>query len=265
MQNVSQPFVNREDLGAFLSTQVSHYNSTAFIESDPIVIPHQFSRLQDIEIAGFFAALLAWGNRRTILNNCRRLLACMDNAPFDFVENFTTADLKPLEGFVHRTYNAVDLFHTLYFLKDHYRNYDSLEMAFAQFIHGESTGIKDLLTGFHQYFFDLSKAPVRTRKHIASPDRGSACKKLNMFLRWMVRRDNQGVDFGLWQKIKPADLMIPLDIHSGRVARQLGLLSRKQDNWKAVEELTASLREFDATDPIKFDFALFGMGVNRIL
>lgn len=264
MQNVSQAFANRENLGTFLSAQASHYNSTAFIENDPIAIPHQFSKLQDIEIAGFFAAILAWGNRKTILNNCHRLLGYMDDAPFDFVENFSTADLKPLESFVHRTYNGVDLFHTLYFLKDHYRNFDSLEMAFTQFIHGKSTDIKTLLTGFHHYFFDVSKAPERTRKHIANPARGSACKRLNMFLRWMVRRDNQGVDFGLWQKVKPADLMIPLDIHSGRVARQLGLLTRKQDDWKSVEELTAVLREFDAADPAKFDFALFGLGVDRI-
>lgn len=256
--------VHPEELEAFLLAQANYYNSTAFIENDPIAIPHQFSKPQDIEIAGFFAALLAWGNRKTILKNCRWLMTRMDNAPYDFVENFTTADLKPLENFVHRTYNAVDLAHTLYFMKDHYRNYDSLEMAFAQFIHGESTEIKDLLTGFHHYFFDLSKAPERTRKHIANPGRGSACKRLNMFLRWMVRKDFQGVDFGLWQKIKPADLRIPLDVHSGRVARQLGLLHRKQDDWKAVEELTARLRIFDASDPVKYDFALFGMGVEGI-
>lgn len=258
-------FTSPKALSAFLLAQADHYNSTAFIDNDPIAIPHQFSKLQDIEIAGFFAAILAWGNRKTILNNCRQLLVYMDNAPFDFVENFTAPDLKPLERFVHRTYNAIDLYHTLYFLKDHYRNSHTLEMAFAQFIHGKSTEIKDLLTGFHQYFFDLSKAPERTRKHIANPARHSACKRLNMFLRWMVRKDGHGVDFGLWQKIKPADLMIPLDIHSGRVARKLGLLSRKQDDWKSVEALTARLRELDATDPVKYDFALFGMGVDRIL
>ncbi|HET8573547.1 MAG TPA: TIGR02757 family protein [Edaphocola sp.] len=258
-------FANPEELGVFLLAQAGHYNSTDFIDNDPIAIPHQFTKLQDIEIAGFFAAILAWGNRKAILNSCRRLLTCMDNTPFDFVENFTASDLKPLEGFVHRTYNTIDLFHTLYFLKDHYRNSHTLEMAFAQFIHDESTDIKTLLTGFHEYFFDVSKAPERTRKHIASPARHSACKRLNMFLRWMVRTDDNGVDFGIWQKIKQKDLMIPLDLHSGRVARELGLLARKQDDWKAVEELTSRLRELDAADPVKYDFALFGMGVSRIL
>lgn len=248
-------------LQKFLDQKVDLYNQPSFIEKDPISIPHRFSRKQDIEISGLFAAVLAWGNRTTIINNCIRLLQVMDNAPYQFVGSFEDKDLKPLMSFVHRTFNATDLFYFLHFLQYHYRLHDSLEPAFAQFINPESTDITQALSGFHHYFFSLEDAPERTRKHIATPVRNSACKRLNMYLRWMVRKDNKGVDFGIWNKIGPAQLICPLDVHVGNVARRLELLTRPQDDWKSATALTASLRLFDPEDPVKYDFALFGMGV----
>lgn len=252
-----------EQLRHFLNRQVLRFNQPEFIDDDPIQIPHQFSKLQDIEISGFFAAILAWGNRKSILNSCHKLMKCMDNAPFDFVENFRANDLKALSRFVHRTFNATDLTYMLYFFKEHYRKFNSLEVAFVPFIHNESTTIKELLTEFHHYFFHLENYLERTKKHIPTPERNSACKRLNMFLRWMVRQDASGVDFGLWKRIKPADLICPLDIHSGRVARQLGLLDRKQNDWKAAAELTARLSYLNPDDPVVYDYALFGLGVNH--
>lgn len=253
-------------LKQFLDQKVKEYNRPAFIEKDPVSIPHRFRQRQDIEIAGFFAALLAWGNRTAIINSCNRLLAAMDMAPYDFVRRHRDSDLKPLLTFVHRTFNATDLFWLLHFLQDHYRRHDSLETAFAQFMHPESTDIGPALTGFHHYVFSLPDAPERTRKHIASPQRNSACKRLNMYLRWMVRNDNRGglapeVDFGLWKTISPSQLICPLDVHVGDVARRTGLLTRPQNDWKAAQELTANLRLLDAADPVKYDYALFALGV----
>ena len=248
-------------LQQFLDQKVDLYNQPSFIEKDPISIPHRFSRRQDIEISGLFAAVLAWGNRTTIINNCNRLLQVMDNVPYQFVSSFKDTDLKPLISFVHRTFNATDLFYFLHFLQYHYEQSDTLETAFAQFINPGSTDIAQALSGFHNYFFSLPDAPERTRKHIATPVRNSACKRLNMYLRWMVRKDGKGVDFGLWDSITPAQLICPLDVHVGNVARRLGLLNRPQDDWKAATELTASLRLCDPEDPVKYDFALFGMGV----
>lgn len=248
-----------------LDQKVKEYNQAFFIEKDPVSVPHRFGQLQDIEIAGFFAALFAWGNRTSIINSCTRLLNAMDNAPFDFVRNYTEPDLKPLLGFVHRTFNATDLFWLLQFLKRHYVENESLEIAFAQFLHPLSTDISQGLIGFHNYVFAMPDAPERTRKHIATPAKNSACKRLNMFLRWMVRDDNevmkQPVDFGLWKQIKPSMLICPLDVHVGNVARRLGLLERPQNDWKAAIELTEQLRQFDNKDPVKYDFALFGLGV----
>lgn len=271
MQTASESFPDNEANDAywsrmryFLDKKVEEYNQIDFIANDPIAIPHQYSQLQDIEIAGFFAAILAWGNRKTILKNCRWLMERMDNAPYDFVKNFTDADFKLMKRFVHRTFNSTDLYYSLLFLKEHYRTHESLESAFLQLTHSESIRVYDSLMGFHHYFFQLSKAPERMRKHIATPERGSACKRLNMYLRWMVRSDNNGVDFGLWRKITPAELICPLDIHSGTTARAFGLLIRKQNDWKAAEELTNRLKIFDSEDPIKYDFALFGMGIDRI-
>lgn len=246
----------------YLDRQILRFNQPEFIDSDPIQIPHRFSKRQDIEIAGFFAAIFSWGNRKSILNSCRRLMAYMDDAPYDFVENFTAKDLMPMSEFVHRTFNATDLFYMLRFLKEHYRKFDSLEDAFFSSFNSQSAELKHLLIGFHRYFFHLEDYPERTKKHIATPERNAACKRLNMFLRWMVRTDSQGVDFGLWKRILPSDLMCPLDVHSGNVARKLGLLRRSQNDWKAAEELTANLRYLRPGDPVVYDYALFGLGVN---
>ncbi len=254
-------------LKRLLDQKVALYNQPSFIEKDPVSVPHRFTKLQDIEISGFFAALLAWGNRTSIINSCTRLLQAMDQAPYDFVRNFRDTDLKPLLHFVHRTFNATDLFYLLHFLQFHYSKHESLETAFAQFINRESTDITQALTGFHQYVFSLPQAPARTRKHIATPARKSACKRLNMYLRWMVRDDggkgNAGslVDFGLWKNISPAQLICPLDVHVARVARRLNLLERKQDDWHAAVELTGKLKVLSPADPVQYDFALFGLGV----
>lgn len=248
----------------FLEKQVEIYNTPTFIEKDPISVPHRFSKIQDIEIAGFFAAIFSWGQRVTIIKKTNFLINLMDEAPYDFVKNFEAKDLKPFLSFKHRTFNATDLLYTLQFLQYHYQKYSTLETAFSRFFKGKSTEMKELLTGFHRYFFSLPDFPLRTRKHIATPQRKSACKRLNMYLRWMVRQDSQGVDFGIWKQISPRQLICPLDVHLGRVARALGLLTRKQNDWQAAEELTNSLRAFRPEDPVIFDYALFGSGVARV-
>ena len=246
----------------FLDDKVAYYNQPAFIAKDPISVPHRFSKLQDIEIAGFFAALFAWGNRTSIINSCNRLLQAMDNAPHDFILNHKDSDLKPLLSFVHRTFNATDLFWLLHFLQQHYTSYPSLEQAFAQFINPKSTDVTQALIGFHNYVFASSDAPERTRKHIATPFKNSACKRLNMFMRWMVRNDGI-VDFGIWKTVKPAQLICPLDEHVASVARRIYLLERPQNDWKAPVELTEHLRVLDKKDPAKYDFALFSLGVDE--
>lgn len=252
-------------LKKLLDQKVTLYNQPSFIEKDPVSVPHRFSRLQDIEISGFFAALFAWGNRTSIINSCTRLLQVMDNAPYQFVLQHSESDLKPLLSFVHRTFNATDLFWLLHILKLHYKSYDTLEFAFSQFINPKSTDVTAALTGFHNYVFSSPDAPERTRKHIATPLKNSACKRLNMFLRWMVRTDEgigaPYVDFGIWKQIKPSQLICPLDVHVGRVARRMNLLERQQDDWKAAVELTEALRKLDPRDPVKYDYALFGLGV----
>lgn len=252
-------------LKKFLDQKVSEYNRPSFIEKDPVSVPHRFRLRQDIEISGFFAALFAWGNRTSIINSCSRLLTVMDQAPYDFVRQHKASDLKPLLPFVHRTFNATDLFWILHFLQQHYARYDTLEVAFSQFINPLSTDITQALTGFHEYVFSLPHAPERTRKHISTPAKNSACKRLNMYLRWMVRNDGgkgrPQVDFGIWDQIKPAQLICPLDVHVGNVARRMNLLERTQNDWKAAQELTARLRQMDPKDPVKYDFALFGLGV----
>ena len=247
-------------LKKFLDEKVSYYNQPSFIEKDPISIPHRFSKLQDIEIAGFFAALFAWGNRTSIINSCTRLLHAMDNEPYDFIINHKDTDLKPLLSFVHRTFNATDLFWLLRFLQGHYTSYTTLELAFSQFINPESTDISEALIGFYNYVFDDPEAPQRTRKHISTPMKNSACKRMNMFLRWMVRNDGK-VDFGIWKSIKPSQLVCPLDVHVASVARRVKLLERPQNDWKAALELTQSLKQLDKIDPVKYDFALFSLGV----
>ncbi len=244
-----------------LDRKVKQYQQLGFIENDPISIPHLYSQNADIEIAGLFAAVFAWGQRITIINKCKDLLARMDNAPHQFILQHQESDLKRMLGFSHRTFNDTDLLYFIAFLKQHYGSYDSLEDAFSKDVLKKDVNVENGLIYFRAYFFSLADAPVRTEKHIASPTSGSACKRLNMYLRWMVRSNASGVDFGIWNKIKPAQLICPLDVHSGRVARKLGLLQRTQDDWTAAIELTNNLKSFDPKDPVKYDFALFGMGV----
>src|SRR4051812_28169054 len=249
------------ELKDFLDTRVALYNQPSFIATDPISIPHRFTQKQDIEIAGFFAALFAWGNRTIIINKCTELLHLMDDAPYDFMRNHTDADLKKFMHFKHRTFNTTDLLYFISFLQYYYSQHISLESAFSIWLTEEDATVAQALVHFHHYFFSLPYAPERTKKHIATPERGSHCKRLNMFLRWMVRNDGKGVDFGIWNEIKPAQLVCPVDVHVARVAGRLNLLTAKQLNWKAALELTQNLKAFDPDDPVKYDFALFGLGI----
>lgn len=250
---------NQLELKAFLEEQYLRFNKASFIEDDPISIPHQFSKLQDIEIAGLFSAIFAWGQRKTIINKANELIERMDNSPFDFILKHSEQDLKRLIGFKHRTFNDTDLLYFVHFLKQYYQKEVSLETAFLPKPTEEDT--EYALCRFKELFFSLDEAPKRTRKHIASPATNSSCKRLNMYLRWMVRKDEKGVDFGLWKNIKSSQLFCPLDVHVERVALELGLLKKAGSNWKATKELTENLRKFDPKDPVKYDFALFGMGV----
>jgi uncharacterized protein (TIGR02757 family) len=249
-----------ENLHDFLEKRYLQYNSVAFIEDDPISIPHRFSRLQDIEIMAFWTAMLAWGQRKTIINKANELVALMDGAPYDFIVNHQEIDRKRFLDFKHRTFQATDTLYFLDVLQAFYKENASLETAFTRSMTIYDSTTEKGLVGFHDFFFSRPDFPERTRKHIATPARNSTCKRLNMFLRWMVRSDDKGVDFGLWKTIQPAQLLIPLDVHVERHARQLGLLQRPQTDWKAVLELTENLRQFDAEDPVKYDFVLFGLG-----
>ena len=248
-------------LKKFLNDKVALYNQPDFISEDPISIPHLFTQQQDIEIAGLFAALFAWGNRTTIINKSKDLLKRMDNAPYDFIKNHEEEDLKAILGFKHRTFTETDILYFILFLQQHYRHSNTLETAFSQWMEKKDRNITAALNGFHQYFFSLEDAPRRTRKHIASPNKNSSCKRLNMFLRWMVRKDQMGVDFGIWQTIRPSQLICPIDLHVARVAKRFGLLERPNADWTAAISLTDELRKFDPEDPVKYDFALFGLGV----
>jgi uncharacterized protein (TIGR02757 family) len=248
-----------------LDQKVKQYNHIDFIEKDPISIPHLYTKQQDIEIAAFFAAIFAWGNRTTIIQKSKELLERMDNAPFEYCTQHQAKDLKKLIGFAHRTFNDRDLLYCIAFFKHHYANQKSLETAFFMDQHSGKK-IKTVAAGlvnFKNYFFSLEDAPHRTKKHIASPENGSTCKRLNMFLRWMVRKDQHGVDFGLWKTISPADLIIPIDVHVARVSRSFGLISRPQIDWLTALELTEYCRTLDARDPVKYDFALFSLGVTE--
>jgi uncharacterized protein (TIGR02757 family) len=253
--------MNAMNLKAFLDEKVAQYNQPRFIEHDPIQIPHLFSQKQDIEIAGLFAAVLAWGQRITIIKKCRELLSLMDYTPFDFIRNHQATDLKPFLKFKHRTFNDIDTLYFIHFLKNFYMKNDSLEKAFLH--EGKVIGMKEALIHFHDLFFSLEDSPLRTRKHISTPERKSACKRLNMYLRWMVRKDDKGVDFGIWEKIAPQHLICPLDVHVERVSRKLHLLTRPQTDWEAAVELTENLKKFDPQDPVKYDFALFGLGLEK--
>lgn len=248
-------------LVVFLNEKVKQYNRPSFIAADPICVPHRFTKLQDIEIAGFFAAIFAWGNRTTIVNKATELMALMDNAPHDFSINHTSADLKKLLAFKHRTFTATDLLYFVQFFHLHYAQHNSLETAFSTWMHETDKNVEHALNGFYKYFFSFPDVPGRTLKHIACPAKNSACKRINMYLRWMVRQDNCGVDFGLWKQIKPSQLVIPLDVHVARVAQQFKLLDRKQNDWQAAVQLTQQMKMLDAADPAQYDFALFALGV----
>lgn len=250
-------------LKKFLDLKYVQFNNPEFIENDPICIPHHFSKKQDIEISGFLAATLAWGQRKTIINKSKSLLSLMDNAPYDFLINHKEHELKRFLHFKHRTFNPTDSLYFIEALKSIYAVHDSMESVFVFGVDGDSEDIENGLIHFHNRFFSLREFPARTRKHVATPARNSACKRINMFLRWMVRDDNMGVDFGIWKKIMARQLICPCDLHVDKVARKLGLITRKQTDWKTAKELTANLKLFDPKDPVKYDFALFGLGVEE--
>ena len=250
--------MTKKELKEFLDEKVELYNRPDFIETDPIQIPHSFSIKEDIEIAGFLAATIAWGNRKMIINNAQKLMNIMGNAPFDFIMTHNEDDLEKLDGFVHRTFNSSDAVTFVKGLKNVYQNHKGLESVFAKY--SEPNSNQNSISAFKKVFFEIPHQQ-RTTKHISDPSNNSAAKRINMFLRWMIRKDNKGVDFGIWNTITPATLSCPLDVHSGNVARKLGLLTRKQNDAKALLELDTNLRKLDPNDPVKYDFALFGLGV----
>lgn len=249
--------MKQSELKKLLDMKVDYYNQPSFIPNDPVCIPHLFTKKQDIEIAAFFASIFAWGNRTTIINKSKELMQLMDMQPHEFCLSSDQKRLKRLIGFKHRTFTADDLFYFVHFFHQHYSKHNSLETAFFP-----NTGMtaEEGLNHFKNYFFSFEHLK-RTEKHISSPQQKSSCKRLNMFFRWMVRKDNCGVDFGIWNNLSPSQLICPLDVHVSRVARQLRLLKRKQDDWEAALELTAHLRNLDEQDPVKYDFALFSMGI----
>jgi uncharacterized protein (TIGR02757 family) len=249
-----------DKLKRFLDAKVEEYNQPAFIHQDPIAVPHRFVKKQDIEIAGLFAAIFAWGNRVTIINKTTELMERMDNSPHQFCVDPDPNRLKRLLGFRHRTFNDTDLLYFIEFLQHHYKQANTLELAFTKWMRPGDRDVTNALNGFYRYFFSLEDVPRRTMKHIASPEKKSGCKRLNMFLRWMVRTDNKGVDFGIWNRISPAQLVCPIDLHVSRVAKRFNLLGRPNSDWQAAIELTEHLRRFDAKDPVKYDFALFTLG-----
>lgn len=244
----------------FLEELADKYNCSDFIADDPISIPHRFENRNDREIAGFLAATIAWGNRKAIVKNASRMMNLLDDDPYNFIVGSTEKEMLHLGDFVHRTFNGGDFSYFILALKNIYLNHGGIGSFFEK-SYAESGDLRVSLAEFHKLFFTLEH-PQRVRKHLSSIERGAACKRLNMYIKWMVRSDKNGVDFGLWN-IPSSALYLPLDLHSGNIGRQLGLLTRTQNDWKAVEEITASLREFDPTDPVKYDYALFGAGVNN--
>lgn len=250
--------MTKAELKEFLDAKVLEYNHPKFLEDDPLQIPHLYNQKEDIEISAFLTATIAWGNRKSIINNATRLMGLMGNTPYDFVMNHSQDDLDVLSPFVHRTFNGTDLGYFVISLQNIYKNHGGLEAVFSEY-QGKDT-MQPAISNFKELFFELPHQN-RTQKHVSDPNKGSAAKRINMFLRWMVRDNSTGVDFGLWKDISPAKLSCPLDVHSGNVARKLNLLKRKQNDAKALQELDKNLRKLDATDPVKYDFALFGLGV----
>ncbi len=250
--------LSRTELKEFLDEKVKEYNTPKFIESDPIQIPHLFQKKEDIEIAGFLTATIAWGNRKSILKNAEKLVRLMDMNPYDFIINHEEKDLEDLDGFVHRTFNPTDLKYFVRSLKNIYMHHGGLENIFEKY--SQYNTLQPAIHHFKSVFFELPHEK-RTEKHVSDPLKNSAAKRINMFLRWMVRKDNTGVDFGIWKNLSPSLLSCPLDVHSGNVARKLGLLKRKMNDAKALTELDKNLRKMDKEDPVKYDYALFGLGV----
>lgn len=256
------------ELKLFLDNALREYNQHSFIEKDPISIPHRFSRKQDIEIAGFFAAIFAWGNRTTIINKCNELIKLMDDAPYDFIIHHQDIDLKKFLNFKHRTFNPTDLLHFIRVLKHHYKSNGTnkknenttLESAFTMSMKNKDKNVESGIRGFHDYFFSLEDSPSRTKKHLSTPENNSSCKRINMYLRWMVRKDEHGVDFGIWKNIRMDQLICPLDVHVQRVARKLNIIKSDKADWKTAVELTSILKKMDPNDPIKYDIALFSLG-----
>jgi uncharacterized protein (TIGR02757 family) len=264
VKKVNLKFPARPDwpaLKAFLDEKTEKFNQRGFIEFDPVSIPHSFSKKQDIEISGLFAAVLAWGQRKTIVRKCQELMEQMDNAPYDFIRNHSDTDLKRFMDFRHRTFNPTDALYFIESLRSLYKQHVSLEDMF--FTSPADETVENGLVKFNQAFFSLPDFPHRTKKHLPTPERKSTCKRINMYLRWMVRSDDKGVDFGIWKKIKSSQLICPCDLHVDRVARRLKIIKRKQTDWLTALELTANLRKMDPIDPVKYDFALFGLGVEE--
>ncbi len=250
--------MTQDELKEFLDAKVSEYNHPKFIGSDPILVPHSFSRKQDIEISAFLTATIAWGNRKSIIRSANKMIVLLDNSPYEFVLHHKETDLKGLRQFVHRTFNGEDFSHFIRSLKNIYLNHGGLEGIFSE--HATASTMQPAISTLKKIFFEIPH-PKRSMKHISDPAKGSAAKRINMFLRWMVRDDASGVDFGLWKKISASQLSCPLDVHSGNVARKLQLLKRKQNDSKSLTELDLNLRKLDANDPVKYDYALFGLGV----
>lgn len=253
--------LSRQELYEFLEEKAALYNRPVFISHDPVSIPHGFNKKEDIEISGFLTAVISWGNRRSILTSATRLMMLMENSPFEFVTSAGEEDLQRFANYSHRTFNGTDCAYFIRSLQKIYREYGSLEAVFSKPL-AEGLTIMESIVHFRDTFFSYYP-PERSAKHISNAARNSAAKRINMFLRWMVRKDNRGVDFGIWQSIPPSALYCPLDIHTGNTARKLGLLSRKYNDWMAAEELTCNLRRFDPSDPVKYDFALFGLGIHE--
>ncbi len=249
---------SKSELREFLEERVHLYNRPRFIETDPIQIPHRFTLKEDIEISGFLTALISWGNRTTIIRSAERMMTLMGGTPYDFVMSHSERDLRVAEEFVHRTFNGTDLITFIVGLRHIYREWGGPETLFA--LHRSPDSLQPAIHNFRKILFSLPHLD-RSRKHLPDPLAGSAAKRINMFLRWMVRSDSAGVDFGLWKSISPSLLSCPLDVHSGNVARRLGLISRRQNDARAVAELDNRLRDFDRLDPVKYDYALFGLGV----
>ena len=246
------------EIKEFLDSKVNQYNTRDFIDSDPIQIPHRYTLKEDIELSAFLTATIAWGNRKMIIKNADSMMELLGNSPFDFIMNHNVSDLKRFDRFVHRTFNSEDLKYFIKSLKNIYSNHGGMESIFKNNI--TQISIQPAIHEFKNIFFSIEH-PSRTQKHVGDPNKGSAAKRLNMMLRWLVRHDHTGVDFGIWKSISPSILSCPLDVHSGNVARKLGILTRKQNDAKALNELDTALRQLDPNDPVKYDFALFGLGV----